>query len=266
LDLRWNPAVKRAIVSDIHGNAIALGAVLEDIIRQNCDEVYCLGDIVGYGPEPRDCVDYAMEFAACILGNHDQGVLVDPEGFSSGAERAIFWTRAQLQQSCEGNGAEHDALSESQQKRWNFLCELPRVIREGDVLYVHGSARFPLSEYVFPEDVLNRKKIYEIFEFIPSVCFQGHTHVPGIFTESCEFKRPDEVTAGYDIGGKQKLMINVGSVGQPRDGDPRACYVTLEDGVIRFHRVEYAVEVVASKIHAITELDQFLGDRLLQGR
>lgn len=258
--------MKRAIVSDIHGNAMALRAVLEDIRRRNCDEVYCLGDIVGYGPEPRECVDHAMDFAACILGNHDQGVLVDPEGFSSGAERAIFWTRAQLQESNNDNGADRRSLGEGQQKRWDFLCELPRVIREKDVIYVHGSARFPLSEYVFPEDVLNRKKLYEIFEYIPKTCFQGHTHVPGIFTENCEFKRPDDVQAGYEIGGKHKLMINVGSVGQPRDGDPRACYVILEDSVVRFHRVAYAVEEVASKIHMITELDQFLGDRLLQGR
>ena len=259
-------AVKRAIVSDIHGNELALCAVLDDIIRHNCDEIYCLGDIVGYGPDPRECVDYAMEFAACILGNHDQAVLVDPEGFSSGAERAIFWTRAQLQRPVDSDAADYQEQIQNHQNRWNFLCELPRVIRKDEMLFVHGSARFPLSEYVFPEDVLNRKKVYEIFEFIPLCCFQGHTHVPGIFTESCEFKRPDEVQAGYEICGKQKLMINVGSVGQPRDGDPRACYVTLEDGVVRFHRVDYAVDEVANRIHSISELDRFLGDRLLQGR
>lgn len=258
--------MKRAILSDIHGNRVALRAVLDHVDGQNCDEIYCLGDIVGYGPDPRACVDHAMDFTACILGNHDQAVLVDPEGFSSGAERAIFWTRAQLRPALDESAADYEDQLRQQQLRWDFLCELPRVIREDDILYVHGSARFPLSEYVFPEDVLNRKKIYEIFEFIPQCSFQGHTHVPGLFTESCQFKRPDDIPAGYELHGNEKIMINVGSVGQPRDGDPRACYVTLEDGVVRFHRIEYPVERVASQIHSITELDRFLGDRLLQGR
>lgn len=258
--------MKRAIVSDIHGNEAALVAVLEDITQRDCDDIYCLGDIVGYGPSPRACVDFAMEFSACILGNHDQGVLVDPEGFSSGAERAIFWTRAQLRQPLDPNQSDYEEQFRLQQKRWDFLCELPRTIRENDVLYVHGSARFPLSEYVFPEDVLNPKKIFGIFELIPQCCFQGHTHVPGIITESGQFKRPDEVEAGYEIHGKEKLMVNIGSVGQPRDGDPRACYVTLEDDVVRFHRVEYPVDEVANEIRSINELDEFLGDRLLQGR
>ncbi len=256
-------AVKRAIVSDIHGNCLALDAVLKDIARRGCDQIYCLGDIVGYGPRPQSCVDRAMEFQACILGNHDQAILVDPDGFSSGAERAIFWTREQLV--C-ADDSEEAADAEQRQRRWDFLCELPRVIREGDTIFVHGSPRNPLSEYVFPEDVLNRRKISEIFDLVPHCSFQGHTHVPGVFKESGKFQHPDELDSGLEIGGKEKLMINVGSVGQPRDGDPRACYVTVDDGVVRFHRVEYPAADVAAEIHAIAALDRFLGDRLLQGR
>ena len=251
--------MKRAIVSDIHGNYLALQAVLADIRRRQCDQIYCLGDIVGYGPEPRQCVDAVMAFDATILGNHDQAVLVNPEGFSSGAERAIYWTREQLQIEDEGH-------TDQRQARWEFLCELPRTIRENDILFVHGSARFPLSEYVFPEDVLNRKKLDAIFQIVPHASFQGHTHVPGIFTESGQFMRPDQLASGYDLSNDEKVMVNVGSVGQPRDGDPRACYVTLEDTVVRYHRIEYPVAEVAGRIHEIEGLDRFLGDRLLQGR
>ena len=89
--------MKLAILSDIHGNLEALEAVLADIAAQDVEKIYCLGDIIGYGPNPRDCVDRAMGFDLCVLGNHDQGALFDPEGFSSGAERAIFWTRRQLE-------------------------------------------------------------------------------------------------------------------------------------------------------------------------
>ena len=80
----------RAIISDIHGNLEALERVLEDIRSQDIDEIYCLGDIVGYGPNPRECIDLCKDFGLCLLGNHDNGALFDPEGFSSGAEKAIF--------------------------------------------------------------------------------------------------------------------------------------------------------------------------------
>ena len=95
--------MKRALISDVHSNLEALQAVLVDIRDQGCDEIYCLGDIVGYGPNPSQCIDLVMQCDVCLLGNHDQGALYDPEGFNSGAERAIFWTRRQLENG-EGNG------------------------------------------------------------------------------------------------------------------------------------------------------------------
>src|SRR5687767_11310392 len=113
--------MKRAIVSDIHGNIDALEAVLADIRTQDVDSIFCLGDIVGYGPNPRECVDEVMKFTSSVLGNHDQGALYDPEGFSSGAERAIFWTREQLE---HPNGDPPQTA-----RRWEFLSELPRTIR-----------------------------------------------------------------------------------------------------------------------------------------
>ena len=249
--------MKRAIISDIHGNLEAIEAVLADIRRQDISQIYCLGDIVGYGPNPRECIDLVMQLDGCVLGNHDQGALFDPEGFSSGAQRAIFWTRDQLEMPTD-DPAQTIA-------RWNYLGHLPRNIQEDDYLLVHGSARNPLNEYVFPEDIYNTKKIEKIFSLIQGHAFQGHTHVPGVFTEDCQFLSPAETDYRYQLGEK-KTMINVGSVGQPRDGDPRACYVVLDDRLVTFHRVDYPQETTVAKIYPIPELDNFLGDRLLEGR
>jgi len=248
--------VKRALISDLHSNLEALEAVMADIRAQGVAEVYCLGDLVGYGPNPREVIDVAMKCRVCLLGNHDQGALFDPEGFNSGAERAIFWTRQQLE-----NG---DSPAQCD-RRWDFLGALPRTHQENGILYVHGSARNPLNEYVFPEDIYNRRKLEKIFSLITKYAFQGHTHVPGVFTEDFNFVSPEEMNYEYRLGA-QKAMINVGSVGQPRDGDRRACYVILEDDMVRFRRVEYPVEQTVAKIYAIPELDNYLGDRLLSGR
>jgi diadenosine tetraphosphatase ApaH/serine/threonine PP2A family protein phosphatase len=198
-----------------------------------------------------------MGFQLCVLGNHDQGALFDPEGFSSGAERAIFWTRAQLEDGADG--------AELAQRRWRFLCELPRQVREGNLLFVHGSARNPLNEYVFPEDIYNPRKLSRIFGLIERACFQGHTHVPGVFTQDCRFLAPCEISHEFVLNGS-RVMVNVGSVGQPRDGIPDASYVIVEGDLVRFRRVRYPVETTIQKIHAIAELDDFLGDRLREGR
>jgi predicted phosphodiesterase len=261
--LKGAEALRRAIISDIHGNLEALETVLGHIGEQNVSEVYCLGDIIGYGPNPCECLDMVQKKTkACLLGNHDQAALFDPEGFNSGAERAIFWTRDQLENG-PGTRDEIDA-------RWDFLGGLPRTQRDGKWLFVHGSARNPVNEYVFPEDVYNQKKMEKLFSLIELACFQGHTHVPGIFTESRTFLTPEETEYVYKIG-EQKFMVNVGSVGQPRDGDPRSCYVILDDeagdrGTVSFHRVEYDRGKTADKIYNIPDLDNFLGDRIKQGR
>ena len=248
--------MKRALISDLHSNLEALEAVFADIQSQGISEVFCLGDLVGYGPNPRECIDMVMQCQVCLLGNHDQGALFDPEGFNSGAERAIFWTRMQLE--AGGSAIER-------QKRWDFLGELPRNYQEDKLLFVHGSARNPLNEYVFPEDIYNRRKLEKIFALIPKYSFQGHTHVPGVFTEQFQFLSPEEINQEFRLG-EEKAMINVGSVGQPRDGNPRACYVVLEDNLVRFRRVEYPFEKTIAKIYDIPDLDNFLGDRLRDGR
>ncbi|MBN1588119.1 MAG: metallophosphoesterase family protein [Pirellulales bacterium] len=249
--------MKTAIVSDIHSNLASLNAVLADIKSQDVQRTICLGDIVGYGPDPCACIDLVMTCDVCLLGNHDQGALFDPEGFNSGAERAIFWTRSQLETSA-ANSAAGD-------RRWEFLGELPRNYQDGDFLFVHGSARNPLNEYVFPEDTYNRRKMEKIFTLVRRYVFQGHTHVPGVFTEDFRFFSPDEIGHEYRLTG-DKAMINVGSVGQPRDGDSRACYVIVDDDLVQFRRVEYPFDETIQKIYDIPELDNFLGDRLRDGR
>lgn len=268
--------MRRALISDIHGNLEALEVVLEDIRAQGITETYCLGDIIGYGPNPRECIDRVMESCKItLLGNHDQGAMFDPDGFNIGAERAIFWTRQQLE-------SPHDR--ENNERRWEFLGELPRTHKQDQFLFVHGSPRNPLSEYIFPEDIYNHRKMERLFQLVDRYCFQGHTHVPGVFTEGFQFYAPEEIDNEYSLGDG-KVMINVGSVGQPRDGDNRACYVILEDGrpsangdaaasasapsgpvKITYRRLMYDFETTIRKIYAIDELEPFLGDRLRQGR
>ena len=249
--------MKRALISDVHSNMEALRAVLDDIKRQDISRVYCLGDIVGYGPNPRECLDSVLRLPVCILGNHDQAAMFDPDGFNPVALQAVYWTREQL----DGGACSADARN----RRWDFLGELPRVHSESDCLYVHGSPRDPTNEYVFPEHVYDARRMTNLFGRIDRFCFQGHTHIPGVFTENGEFFSPDECDYHYRLDGP-KLMVNVGSVGQPRDSDPRACYVVVTDTEVVFNRVEYPLERTVEKIYAEPELDNMLGDRLREGR
>ncbi|HXG12209.1 MAG TPA: metallophosphoesterase family protein [Gemmataceae bacterium] len=247
----------KAILSDIHSNLEALEAVLDDIAAHSVEAIYCLGDTVGYGPNPRECLDRSMEWPVVLLGNHDQAVLFDPKDFNPIAERATLWTRKQLDAPIR--------TRDDSERRWEFLAERPLSHREGDFLYVHGSPSNPLNEYIFPEDIYNQRKMERIFSQVERYCLHGHTHLPGIFTEDLQFYSPEEVDYAFPLGAA-KVLINVGSVGQPRDNDPRACYVLLDEEVVYFRRVEYDVETTIKKIHAIPELDRFLGDRLRLGR
>ena len=250
---------RTAILSDIHGNLAALMAVLADVESQKVDRIVCLGDVVGYGPDPCACLDKVMEFDFCVLGNHDSSSLFDPEGFNVAAEQAIFWTRTQLERVGDD--------SEASRRRIEFLCQLPRTVRENDWLFVHGSPRGPTNEYVFPEDTQNVKKMEKLFSLVPRICFQGHTHVPGVFTTDHRFIRPADTGAGYSLSDPNtKVMINVGSVGQPRDSDPRSCYVIVEPERAEFRRVEYDIEKTVQAIEAEADLDNFLGYRLREGR
>ncbi len=247
-----------AVLSDIHGNLEALEAVLADIATQQVSHICCLGDVVGYGPNPVECLEKAMPWELVLLGNHDQATMFDPEGFAESAAQAVFWTRSQLE-------------AASRNDLWDFLAERPRSHKDGDFLFVHGSPRNTLNEYVFPEDIHNERKMAQIAALIQRYCFCGHSHVPGVYVEPqegnarWEFRSPEQLPGFYRLDGR-KTLVNVGSVGQPRDGDWRACYTLVDGWDIKFRRVEYDVDKTVRKIHAIPELADFLGDRLREGR
>ena len=247
----------KAIISDIHSNLEALQAVLADIEKRGIKQIICLGDIIGYGPNPKECIDLAMKFDITILGNHDEAALWTDqiESFNPVAKAAVEWTRQLLEDSERTRNA----------KRWDFLGELQRTHRENSNLYVHGSPRKPVREYVFPEDIANRAKMDDLFSKIDHVCFIGHTHMPGVFTEDMTFKPPQEVFNSYEVNSK-RTIINVGSVGQPRDGDTRACYVVIDGSKVEFVRVPYRFEDTMKKIYSISDLDNFSADRLAEGR
>ncbi len=256
-----------AVVSDIHSNLEALTAVLADIEKRGIETVYCLGDVVGYGPNPRECLDLIIEKTKwCVLGNHDYAVFYEPTNFNYAAEQASFWTREVLE-------AEEDRAQSD--RRWDFLGELPMRRTLGAKLvsgpvqidFVHASPRRPINEYIFPDDVYtNPVKVRLLFERVKHICFVGHTHMPGVFLDEPDFYPPDELGGTYPIVDEEKAIINIGSVGQPRDKDNRASYAYVDDEKVHFVRLEYDFEATMQKITAIEQLDNFHAERLRDGR
>jgi predicted phosphodiesterase len=253
--------VRTAIISDIHANLEALQVVLEHIDSQSVDRIICLGDVLGYGPDPVACVDLVAERCEwALMGNHDFGVLYEPTNFNLAAEQAAYWTRACFE-------AETDTSKAA--TRWEFLGRLRVRVGFDGFLCVHGTPRRPINEYLFPEDALNSPvKMQQIFERVERYCLVGHTHVPGVFTDEPDFYPPDDLEGIYKLNDNEKAIINPGSVGQPRDLDPRASYAILDDekNHIEFFRLPYDVEVVVNKIQAVPDLSDWLGERLREGR
>ncbi len=262
--------MRYAVISDIHNNLEAFNAALKDIEQQNVDQICCLGDLLGYGPNPIECVDKMIKLrdsgklAFCLSGNHDQAYLFDPNGFNRYAQIAILWTRKQLE---KGAGR-------LRSNRMDFLGDLDycRNKTVNELLFVHGSPRNCLNEYVFSEDVDDSDKMSSLFDtvkkrFSAKYCFMGHTHVPGIFVDrvsSGKFEYYSFEEIQREFGGKYKLgeeslLINVGSVGQPRDGDPRSCYVIIDyepkgaDNYIEYRRVEYDINKTVEAFERIPE-------------
>jgi len=256
--------VRTALISDIHSNLEALQAVLSDIESVGVDRVFCLGDVVGYGPNPRECIDRLGDLELYILGNHDYALLNEPyqEGFTPKARGALVWTREHIL----GPAAAGDG-----QVVRGFYDGFAETHNEDGILYVHGSPRRPIEEYIFPGDVTFPAKMTAIFELIERVCFVGHTHLPAIFLEELKVVSPKEINGGLDLPAEQKVIVNIGSVGQPRDGNPASSYVIFEcdgrsPGHVEFRRVPYDVEVTMAKIYRIPELHNDLGHRLAAGR
>ena len=249
---------KRAILADIHGNQSALEAVLKDAQRAGASEVVCLGDIVGYGARPRECVTYARRFTWCIQGNHDAALFsAEQEArFSARAAESLRWTRKRLDDPKDPDSA----------ARLEFLKALPQTKVEGEFFFVHGSPRMPLNEYIKSTwGQMHPDRLKVIFDMIPHVAFCSHTHVPGVFSDDLVFHPPAELGNEFEIG-PGKAIINVGSVGQPRDGNERACYVLFDGVTAVYRRVQYDIDVEASRIYSVADLDDALGDRLYEGR
>ncbi len=263
-----------AVISDIHGNLEALEAVTADIDKRGIKERYCLGDVIGYGASPKQCLDLVIDTCvASLCGNHDQAVFYEPCGFNISAERAAYWTRSVF---------EDETDKANRKRRWEALGRLPFKHEAHGLLLVHASPRRPVNEYLFAEDCYtNPSKILANFERLEPnhmTCMVGHTHVPGVFLDDPYFEPPMELPEAnrYTITEDEKAIINVGSVGQPRDRDVRASYavVTVDDrrpegeyrADVEFVRLEYDIEKSVKKIFAVAELDDFLGTRLLDGR
>jgi predicted phosphodiesterase len=248
---------RTAIVSDVHSNIEALEAVLDDIHENECEEIVCLGDLLGYGPSPRQVLKVAMDlFEFTLLGNHEEGILYQPVGFNWKAEASAWWTKDQLK-------SPHYPAHENR-KYWTYLEQMPRFATHGDVLYVHASPIDPTREYVMPEACYNPEFMTAIFKKIKRVAFGGHTHLPGIFFENRPFLQQNRIEGPYPVV-KGKFFVNVGSVGQPRDGDTRSCYVIFDGKTVLFRRVEYNYRKTARKIRRIKRLPNALGMRLALG-
>jgi predicted phosphodiesterase len=244
-----------AVVSDIHANLAALEAVLEDASEHfDVDAVWCLGDSVGYGPQPSECIARLVQAdAVWVAGNHERAATgaIGTEEFNPDAAASALWTKG--------------TLSEREAKG---LDALPEVITQDGCTLVHGTLRWPIWEYLVSEDVaLAHLQLQET-----PLGFVGHTHVPLIASwepshpEECELFRLHD-GAVVNIGGEGKVVINPGSVGQPRDGDPRASYVLYDtdEGTVRLTRVEYEVNAT-QKLMTEAGLPRWLIERLSFGR
>lgn len=253
--------MKVAIISDLHSNREALEAVFAHIRASGITTLYCLGDVVGYGPEPEFCVDLVRGHASlCLLGNHDEALFRDASDFNPHARGAIEFTRAKM---------EPKWFSSSEKKsRWSWLKGLPLTHQEGRFLFVHGSPRDPVREYVLSTDgFLNPEKLRAIFASFTGVAVGGHTHHPGLHTDDLRFQGMEgRETLTLPIPEGRKYFVNVGSTGQPRDGDLRACYAVIEDQQVTWHRVPYDYRTTMQKILDTGVLSEVLARRLALGK
>lgn len=246
-------AVRVAAIADIHANLPALEAVLEAVDAVAIDEVWCLGDVVGYGADPDACAELVRErCAVCLAGNHDLAVLGElrVSSFSEAAAAGVAWTR-------------ENASAETLE----FLGGLEPAARRREVALFHASPRDPVWEYV-----LSVEQAEACLEVQPErIGLIGHSHV-SLFFNQPDGPGPDEARGGRMSDGALldlahgAWLLNPGSVGQPRDGDPRAAWLELdlEAPTARFHRVLYDVDLAAESILA-AGLPSRLADRLRVG-
>lgn len=241
--------MRYGIVSDIHANLAAFEAVLADMGQ--VDALWCLGDLVGYGPDPNECIELLRRHDhLCIVGNHDLAALgrLDTSDFNVDAARAAEWTARTLTE-----------------RSWLFLSTLPERLVAEPFTLVHGSPRSPVWEYITHEG--RAAPNFQLFD--TQGCLVGHTHVPALYLQ-----KPKTGTVLGRVPGPgdrtrldgPKLIANPGGVGQPRDGDPRAAYAVYdsETRVLEWRRVEYPVEVTQQRMRALG-LPRRLIERLAYG-
>jgi diadenosine tetraphosphatase ApaH/serine/threonine PP2A family protein phosphatase len=238
------------IISDIHANLAALEAVLDD--APHFDEVWCLGDLVGYGPKPNQCIQRVRGLPQTSLaGNHDWAALgkLDLNSFNAIARAANEWTQRQLTSSS-----------------LTYLNGLASSLQRDEFTLAHASPREPVWEYI-----MDARTAYQNFEhFSTSFCLVGHTHIPVLFELDAERNRCQALLPPFPEPvklGTRRAIINAGSVGQPRDGDPRAAYGVLDtdEMTFEFRRVSYPIRITQERMRA-QGLPQRLIDRLQVGR
>jgi diadenosine tetraphosphatase ApaH/serine/threonine PP2A family protein phosphatase len=227
--------MRYAILADIHANLAAFTAVLVDIEhRGEAEEIWCLGDIVGYGPDPHQCIKLLRQTNhICVAGNHDWAAIskIGTSEFNPEAATACHWTAQQL------------TLEDIQ-----YLKDLPQVIQKDDFTLVHGSPREPIWEYLLSISTATENFAH----FKSQFCLVGHSHVPLVFkysgTGTCSFS---QFTTNLGLSlAKNRLIINPGAVGQPRDGDPRASYAIYDSKAkqVRLYRVPYDIGTTQARM------------------
>jgi predicted phosphodiesterase len=243
--------MRTAVISDIHANLEALQAVLTRIEVLRVDEIVCLGDIVGYNADANECVDIVRTMKIrCVLGNHDACAagLEEPDGFNPVARRAVLWTRAEL--------TDENSL---------FLRKLPREQRVGDIFLFHGSIHDTNRYILYMNDAADNFTLLAGMGIFLRVGFFGHTHVRAVLYY---YQRAVSVDLASDLklAEEKRYLINPGSVGQPRDGDPRASFLVYDadDHRVTFNRVEYDVHACQDKIIR-AGLPSRLAERLASG-
>ena len=242
--------MRALILSDIHANYEALTAVLDDAVeRGGFDVVWCLGDLVGYGPDPGSCLDLLSTYdMVAVTGNHDMVAAgkMNSEDFNGAAKAAISWTAGRL----------------TEEER-EFLASLPEVAEVQEFTLVHGSLRAPVQEYLLGpeagEATLRRMK--------SRFCLVGHSHIPFICQETVGSPTFRQFTEDQVFSlGRERLIINPGCVGQPRDRDPRPSYAIYDSdaATVERHRVNYSMSVTQRKMRE-ANLPEYLIERLDHG-
>jgi diadenosine tetraphosphatase ApaH/serine/threonine PP2A family protein phosphatase len=245
-----------ALISDLHSNLEALEATLARIDALGVREIVCLGDVIGYGADPLPVTLAVMQRCKwTIQGNHDWGLFHELDDFNPLAREALFYTRAQLKPTF---------LRPRRRAAWEFLRTLPDRMQDHGYLFFHGSPRDPVMEYVLKSDgFLEPDKMHHLFALIDRPCFVGHTHWPGVHRPDYRFTQATDDQREFVLDGP--CIVNVGSVGQPRDGDPRASFAVVDGNRAEIHRVPYDFRRTQAKI-LNAGLHPALAERLARGK